>query len=90
MLLPTSAPRPRRSPRVPPIGRVPCHRPERIRPIAERFGLDADAVLDNIVYARAHTYEQQFGEKEGGRADGGRAGGRQHRVLLPCIWSPTC
>ncbi|KAL4451838.1 hypothetical protein ABPG75_007500 [Micractinium tetrahymenae] len=37
-----------------------CFRPERIRPIAERFGLDADAVLDNIVCARAHTYENQF------------------------------
>lgn len=37
-------------------------RPERIRPIAERFGLDADAVLDNILYARAHTHEQQYGE----------------------------
>lgn len=36
-------------------------RPERIRPIAERYGLDADAVLDNVLYARAHTYEQQFG-----------------------------
>lgn len=44
---------------------VPC-RPERIRPIAARFGLDADAVLDNVVYARAHTWEQQFGEAEGG------------------------
>ena len=37
-------------------------RPERIHPIAERFGLDGDAVLDNIMVARAHTYEQQFGE----------------------------
>ncbi|KAI3437822.1 hypothetical protein D9Q98_000269 [Chlorella vulgaris] len=37
-----------------------CFRPERIRPIAARFGLDADAVLDNVVYARAHTWEQQF------------------------------
>ncbi|PRW56940.1 meiotic recombination DMC1-like protein [Chlorella sorokiniana] len=37
-----------------------CFRPERIRPIAERFGLDGDAVLDNIVVARAYTYEQQF------------------------------
>lgn len=35
-------------------------RPDRIRPIAERFNLDADAVLDNIVFARAFTYEQQF------------------------------
>ncbi|KAL4424897.1 hypothetical protein ABPG77_002120 [Micractinium sp. CCAP 211/92] len=36
-----------------------CFR-QRIRPIAERFGLDADAVLDNVVTARAHTYENQF------------------------------
>lgn len=31
-------------------------RPARIRAIAERFGVDADSVLDNIVYARAPTY----------------------------------
>ncbi|RWR80174.1 AAA+ ATPase domain-containing protein [Cinnamomum micranthum f. kanehirae] len=35
-------------------------RPERIIPIAERFGMDAGAVLDNIVYARAYTYEHQY------------------------------
>ncbi|XP_061991605.1 meiotic recombination protein DMC1 homolog [Rosa rugosa] len=35
-------------------------RPERIIPIAERFGLDPGAVLDNIVYARAFTYEHQY------------------------------
>lgn len=34
-------------------------RPERIRPIAERFGLDAGAVLDNILVARAYTHEHQ-------------------------------
>ena len=34
-------------------------RPERVRPIAARFGLDADAVLDNILHARAFTFEQQ-------------------------------
>jgi meiotic recombination protein DMC1 len=32
-------------------------RPERIAPIAERFGLDAEEVLDNIIYARAYTTE---------------------------------
>ncbi len=32
-------------------------RPEKIGPIAERFGLDGDAVLENIVYARAMTHE---------------------------------
>ena len=41
----------------------PTCRPERIRPIAERFGLESDAVLDNIVCARAYTWEQQFGER---------------------------
>eukprot|EP00897_Mesotaenium_endlicherianum_P005170 jgi/Mesen1/4681/ME000241S03720 len=35
-------------------------RPERIVPIAERFGLDPNAVLDNIVYARAYTHEHQY------------------------------
>ncbi|KAH7298259.1 hypothetical protein KP509_25G033900 [Ceratopteris richardii] len=35
-------------------------RPDRIFPIAERFGLDPVAVLDNIIYARAYTHEHQF------------------------------
>uniref|UniRef100_A0A803NAG3 RecA family profile 1 domain-containing protein n=1 Tax=Chenopodium quinoa TaxID=63459 RepID=A0A803NAG3_CHEQI len=36
-------------------------RPDRIVPIAERFGLDAATVLDNIIYARACTYyEYQY------------------------------
>ncbi len=35
-------------------------RPERIAPIAERFGLDKDATLDNIVFARAYTHEHQL------------------------------
>ncbi|CAO2832076.1 unnamed protein product [Amaranthus hypochondriacus] len=34
-------------------------RPDRIVPIAEKFGMDAAAVLDNIIYARAYTYEHQ-------------------------------
>lgn len=34
-------------------------RPERIRPIAERFGLDSTAILDNILVARAYTHEHQ-------------------------------
>eukprot|EP01062_Namystynia_karyoxenos_P019941 TRINITY_DN17538_c0_g1_i2.p1 TRINITY_DN17538_c0_g1~~TRINITY_DN17538_c0_g1_i2.p1 ORF type:complete len:370 (+),score=69.28 TRINITY_DN17538_c0_g1_i2:80-1111(+) len=34
-------------------------RPERIRPIAERFGLDASAALENILVARAYTHEHQ-------------------------------
>ncbi|PIA31627.1 hypothetical protein AQUCO_04900138v1 [Aquilegia coerulea] len=35
-------------------------RSDRIVPIAERFGMDAGAVLDNIIYARAYTYEHQY------------------------------
>jgi meiotic recombination protein DMC1 len=35
-------------------------RPSRIRAIAERFQVDGDSVLDNIVYARAPTYERQI------------------------------
>ncbi|KAK3042160.1 hypothetical protein RJ639_001280 [Escallonia herrerae] len=35
-------------------------RPDCIVPIAERFGMDAGAVLDNIIYARAYTYEHQY------------------------------
>ncbi|KAB5537888.1 hypothetical protein DKX38_015421 [Salix brachista] len=36
------------------------NRPDRIVPIAERFGMDPGAVLDNIIYARAYTYEHQY------------------------------
>ena len=35
-------------------------RPERIPAIAERFGVDGDEILDNILYARAFTHEQQM------------------------------
>jgi len=35
-------------------------RPDRIRPIAERFNLDPDVVLGNLVYARAHNHEHQM------------------------------
>ncbi|KAG6431061.1 hypothetical protein SASPL_109136 [Salvia splendens] len=41
-------------------GTLNCSRPDRIIPIAERFGMDAGAVLDNIIYARAYTYEHQY------------------------------
>lgn len=34
-------------------------RPERIGPIAERYGLDKESVLNNISYARAYTTEHQ-------------------------------
>lgn len=33
-------------------------RPERLKPIAERYGLDVDAVMDNVAYARAHSTDQ--------------------------------
>lgn len=36
-------------------------RPEIITRVAERFGLDPEAVLGNIVVARAHTSEHQAG-----------------------------
>ncbi|TRY75736.1 hypothetical protein TCAL_09856 [Tigriopus californicus] len=35
-------------------------RPDRLRPIADRFSLDQEAVLDNVLYARAYTSEQQM------------------------------
>ena len=35
-------------------------RPDRIRPIAERFNLDPNIVLGNLVYARAHNHEHQL------------------------------
>ncbi|XP_072382487.1 meiotic recombination protein DMC1/LIM15 homolog [Diabrotica undecimpunctata] len=35
-------------------------RPERLRPIAERFNLDQTAVMENILYARAYNSEHQF------------------------------
>lgn len=34
-------------------------RPERLGPIARRFGLDPDQVLDNIAYARAYNSDHQ-------------------------------
>ncbi|KAK2193739.1 hypothetical protein NP493_7g06019 [Ridgeia piscesae] len=35
-------------------------RPDRLRSIADRFNLDQEAVLDNVLYARAYTSEHQF------------------------------
>nr|CAD7201344.1 unnamed protein product [Timema douglasi]CAD7260089.1 unnamed protein product [Timema shepardi]CAD7400064.1 unnamed protein product [Timema poppensis] len=35
-------------------------RPDRLRSIASRFRLDENAVLDNVLYARAYTSEQQY------------------------------
>lgn len=34
-------------------------RPDRLRDIADRFNLDQEAVLDNVLYARAYTSEHQ-------------------------------
>lgn len=33
-------------------------RPERIVPIAERYNLDPEQVLENIAFARAHSTDQ--------------------------------
>ena len=30
-------------------------RPERLEPIAQRYGLDVEKVMDNVAFARAHT-----------------------------------
>lgn len=35
-------------------------RPERIKPIADRFDLDPNGVLENILYARAYNSEHQY------------------------------
>ncbi len=35
-------------------------RPDRLRPVAQRFNLDEDAVLENVLYARAYTSDQQM------------------------------
>ena len=35
-------------------------RPQRIAEIAQRYGLNGDEVLENILLARAYTHEQQM------------------------------
>ncbi|MGH0146646.1 UNVERIFIED_CONTAM: hypothetical protein FKN15_022636 [Acipenser sinensis] len=35
-------------------------RPDRLKDIADRFNVDQDAVLDNVLYARAYTSEHQM------------------------------
>ena len=35
-------------------------RPDRLRSIADRFNLDHEAMLDNVLYARAYTSEHQY------------------------------
>ena len=34
-------------------------RPEKLKPIAERFGLDPDEVVSNVLYARAYNNDHQ-------------------------------
>ncbi|CAH2240861.1 jg27256 [Pararge aegeria aegeria] len=40
-------------------GSTEFDRPDRLRPIADRFNLEQTAVLDNVLYARAYTSEHQ-------------------------------
>lgn len=35
-------------------------RPDRLRSIAERFEVDPDTVLENVIFARAYTSEHQM------------------------------
>ena len=35
-------------------------RPERLLAVAERFGLQGNAVLDNVAYARAYNSDHQM------------------------------
>jgi RecA/RadA recombinase len=37
-----------------------CFRPNRLVAIAERFGVSAEQVLENVVFARANNSEQQM------------------------------
>lgn len=37
-----------------------CFRPERLKQIAERFGMDPDEACDNVIYARAYNSEHQM------------------------------
>jgi DNA repair protein RAD51 len=34
-------------------------RPERLIPIANRYDLDSEKVLDNVIFARAHSTDEQ-------------------------------
>eukprot|EP00794_Sanderia_malayensis_P008963 gene8963-9920_t len=40
--------------------RTVLSRPDRLRPIADRFNLDQDAMLENVLYVRAYTSEHQY------------------------------
>ena len=39
-------------------------RPDRLRSIADRFNLDQEAVLDNVLYARAYTSKYRVAQKQ--------------------------
>ena len=41
-----------------------CSRPDRLRDIADRFNLDQNAVLDNVLYARAYTSKYSISLQE--------------------------
>ncbi|CAB1338259.1 unnamed protein product [Coregonus sp. 'balchen'] len=41
-------------------GSLEFDRPDRLKDIADRFNVDHDAVLDNVLYARAYTSEHQM------------------------------
>eukprot|EP01083_Nonionella_stella_P259974 887019_1 len=54
-------------------------RPDRIVQIANRFGVNADTVLDNILYARAYTHEAQMQMLE---AVGAKLVEEQYSILI--------
>ncbi|KAK2557123.1 Meiotic recombination protein DMC1/LIM15-like protein [Acropora cervicornis] len=41
-------------------GSAELDRPDRLREIADRFNLDQNAMLDNVLYCRAYTSEHQY------------------------------
>lgn len=69
-------------------------RPDRVRPIAARFNLDGDAVLANILYVRAYTFDQQYGAAARGRGarmmqgsgrGSGDGGGTERTGVRGCV-----
>lgn len=40
--------------------RIDCSRPTRLRDLCDRFNMDHEAMLDNVLYARAYTSEHQM------------------------------
>jgi len=37
-----------------------CSRPDRLRQIAERFNIDAEAVLENVIFTRCYNSDSQM------------------------------